>query len=103
MSKIRILLDEHCSNLKFLLIDLGWSVVTVKDVISREAGKNSVADDQILEYAINNKTVIITKDKNLKIRCRMKSVPFVDLGSPETEARIIDNRLREVSAWKDYL
>lgn len=98
---MRILLDENCSNLKLLLVDLGWSVFTVKDVIGREAGKNSISDDEVLEYAITNKTVLVTKDKNLKIRCSAKSVPFVDLGSPEAEARIVDDKLKEVSAWKD--
>lgn len=100
---MKILLDENCCNLKHHLIDLGWNVFTVKNVIGREAGKNSVSDDEVLDYAINNKTVIITRDKNLKFRCRMKEIPFIDLGSPETEARIIDNKLREVCAWKDYL
>ena len=100
---MKILLDEHCSNLKPLLIDLNWSVVNVKDVIGRKAGKNGVSDDEVLEYAISNKLIIVTKDKHIKKRCRMNNMPFVDLGSPETEARIVDNKLKEVCAWKEYL
>ncbi len=80
---MRILLDEHCSNLKALLLELEWSVVTVRDVIGREAGKNGVLDDEVLEYAIDNKLVLVTRDKGLKMKCGLKSVPFVSLGSPE--------------------
>jgi len=89
--------------LKSLLLDLGWEVLTVKDVLDRKAGTNSVSDDQVLKYAIENKTVIVTKDNGVKIRCLNMAIPFIDIGSPEQEARTIDRRLREMVAWKEYL
>lgn len=99
---LKVLLDENCRNLKLLLLEMGWEVFTVIDVIDRKAGDNSVSDDKILSYAIENKTVIVTKDKGLKIRCLNMSIPFIDLGSPEQEARIVDRKIREMLSWKDY-
>jgi len=77
---MKILLDENCANLKILLLEMSWEVYTVKEVLSRKAGSNSVPDSQILNYALKNKTIIVTKDKEMNIRCLEKSIPFVDLG-----------------------
>ena len=100
---MKILLDENCANLKRFLHEMGWDVVSVKDVIDRKAGTNGVNDDRVLRYSISNKTVIVTKDKGLKVRCFNMSIPFIDLGSPEQEARIVDRKLREMLAWREYL
>ena len=80
VSDMKILLDENCANLKILLLEMSWEVYTVKEVLSRKAGSNSVPDSQILNYALKNKTIIVTKDKEMNIRCLEKSIPFVDLG-----------------------
>lgn len=100
---LKILLDENCSNLKRFLREMGWEVFIIKDVLDRKSGTNCVTDDQVLSYSIANKTIIVTKDKGLKIRCFNMSIPFIDLGSPEQEARIVDRKLREMMAWKEYL
>ena len=82
---------------------MGWEVIKVKEVIGREAGTNGVSDDQVLSYSIANKAIIVTKDRGLKVRCFNMSIPFIDLGSPEQDARIVDRKLREMLAWKEYL
>ena len=82
---------------------MGWDVVTVKEVIDRKAGYNSVNDEQIINHAKEVKTIIVTKDNGLKFRCLNESIPFIDLGSPEKEAKIVDSKLREMQAWKEYL
>lgn len=100
---MKILLDENCSHLKSILCDKGWEVVGVRDVIDRKAGKNSISDEEIVKYALENKRIIVTKDRGVKIRCFNMSLPCIDLGSPEQEARVIERRLREMQAWKEYL
>lgn len=100
---MRVLLDENCQSLKPFLSDLSWEVVAVKDVIDRKAGSSGVSDDQVLIYAIEKKAVIVTKDNGLKIRCFNKSIPFIDLGSPEQEAAIVSRKLKEMQSWKEYL
>lgn len=100
---MKILLDECCLNLKTFLLEMGWETFTVKDAIDRKAGTNSVGDDGVLSYAIQNKAIIVTKDNGLKIRCFNMSIPFIDIGSPEQEARTVDRKLKEMLSWKEYL
>lgn len=100
---MKVLLDENCSNLKKFLLERGWDVVTIKDVIDRKAGYNSVSDEQIIEYAKENKTIIVTKDNGLKFRCLKEHIPFIEIGSLEQEAKIVNSKLREMQAWKEYL
>ena len=82
---------------------MGWDVITVKEVIDRKAGYNSISDEQIINYVKEKKTVIVTKDNGLKFRCLNESIPFIDIGSPEQESKLVDNKLREMQAWKEYL
>ena len=103
MFEMKVLLDENCSNLKLLLLEMGWDVLTVKEVIDRKAGYNSVSDEQIISYAKEKKTIIVTKDNGLKFRCLKESIPFIDIGSPEQESKIVDSKLREMQAWREYL
>lgn len=101
---MKILLDEHFSKeLKTLLFEMGYDAYGVKDVMDRKAGSNSVSDTEILNYASENKHIIVTKDNGLKVRCIKNSIPFIDLGSPEKEADIIDRTLKEMLSWKEYL
>ena len=100
---MRILIDENCTYLTSILREKGWDVFGVKDVIDRKAGKNSVSDEKIVEYALENRMIIVTKDRGVKIRCFNMSLPCIDLGTPEQEARIVDRKLREMQAWKEYL
>jgi predicted nuclease of predicted toxin-antitoxin system len=100
---MRLLLDENCSNLKEILFEMGWEVLTICDAIERKAGTKSVSDEEILAYAKKNKTIIVTKDQGLKLLCYKESVPFISLGSPREEALLVDNKLKEMQAWKEYL
>jgi len=100
---MKLLLDENCQNLKPYLIELGWEVDTVKEALKTLESSNSISDDQILSYALQNKTIIITKDNGLKKRCQIFCVPFIDLGSPEQEATLADQKLKEMQAWKEFL
>ena len=100
---MKVLLDENCRNLKPYLAEMGWEVIAVKDVLEKKEGSNGVSDDQVLSYAMKNKNIIITKDAELKKRCMVFSVPFIDLGSPEQDARIADQKLREIQSLKEYL
>ena len=45
----------------------------------------------------------VTKDKGLKKRCRIFKVPFIDLESPEQDAIVVDEKLKEIQALKEYL
>ena len=76
---------------------------TVKDVIDRKAGTVSVSDDEIMSYVIENKNILVTKDRGLKVQCHQAGIPFVKLGSREQEARIVDTNLRDMLVWKGYL
>ena len=100
---MKILLDENCQNLKPHLVEMGWKAVAVKDVIEKIEGNNGVSDDQVLSYAMDNKHIIITKDKGLKKRCKVFKVPFIDLGSPEQDAIVVDEKLKKIQALKEYL
>jgi predicted nuclease of predicted toxin-antitoxin system len=100
---MKLLLDENCQNLKPYLLELGWEVDTVKEALKTLESSNSINDDQILSYALQNKTIIITKDNGLKKRCQIFYVPFIDLGSPEQEATLADRKLKEMQAWKEFL
>ena len=103
MFEMKVLLDENCSKLKQILLEIGWDVVTVKEVIDRKAGYNSVSDEQIINYAKEKKAIIVIKDNGIKFRCFNESIPFIDIGSPEQEAKIVDRKLMEMQAWKEYL
>lgn len=100
---MKILLDENCNNLREFLLEMGWNVVKVKEVLDSPTGNNSVSDERILQYAKENKTTIVTKDKGLKMRCYNESIPFICLGTVREEAAIVNKKLREMMAWKEYL
>jgi len=99
---MKILLDENCSYLASRLLTFGWEVTTVKDVLDRPAGQNSVSDDRILRYAKENKYVIITKDKGLSVNCKTEKTPCINLSILYDEARVVDLKLKEMLAWKDF-
>ena len=101
--RLEILLDENCSYLAGRLLAFGWEVVTIKEVLDRPAGQNSVSDDRILRYAKENKYVIITKDKGLSVNCRTEKTPCINLSVLYDEARIVDSKLKEMLSWKEFL
>jgi len=101
---VKILLDENISKeIQEILLEMGYNVYNVKEIIGRKAGSNSISDTEILNYASDNKHIIVTKDNGMKLRCLKNSIPFVDLGSPKKEAEIIDRKLKEMQSWKEYL
>lgn len=99
---MKILLDENCRSLRPYLVEMGWEAIAVKDVLEKLEGGNGVSDDQVLNHALKKKMIIITKDNGLKKRCDIFSVPYIDLGSPEQEAKVVHKKLNEMLAWKDY-
>ena len=82
---------------------MGWDTTAVKDVLEKLKDANSVSDDQVLNYALKNKMIVVTKDNGLKKKCGIFSVPYIDLGSPEQEAKIVNKKLNEMLTWKDYI
>lgn len=95
-----------CQNLETLLISKGYNVITIKKlktVIEVEEGKNSLTDDQIMKYADKNKYIIVTKDNGLKDKCFINNIPYIDLGSPQEEVRIVDEKIKKIIAWKEYI
>jgi len=82
---------------------MNWETYDVKDVLDRKAGEHSISDERILKHAKENKLIIVTKDQGLKRQCYNELVPFVNLGSPQEEANIVNQKLNEMLSWKEYL
>jgi predicted nuclease of predicted toxin-antitoxin system len=100
---VKILLDENCAHLAGRLKTFGWDATIVNDVLDRPAGQPSVSDDRIMRYAIENKYVIITRDKGLYLNCRAENTPCVNLSFLYDEVKLIDSKLKEMIAWKDFI
>ena len=81
---------------------MNWETYDINDVLDRKAGENSISDDRILQHAKENKLIIVTKDQGLKLQCYSAMMPFVSLGSPQEEANIVNQKLNEMLAWKEY-
>lgn len=100
---MKLILDENCENLKQYLEKLGWCVNVATDVISKLPNSKSVEDNQIVNYAKEKKTVVITYDKGLKALCEEYSVPHLDPSSPAYQANILDKELKKRQSWKAFL
>jgi predicted nuclease of predicted toxin-antitoxin system len=99
---VKILLDENCQGLRNYLLEMKWDVYSVTDVLNKKEGENSINDNAIMQYAKENKLIIVTKDKGLKIQCYNELLPFIKLGSPKEEAETVDKKLKEMLVWKEY-
>jgi predicted nuclease of predicted toxin-antitoxin system len=90
---IIVLLDEMCTHLEDILTAMGWNVVTVKEVLDVMPDNKSVHDDQILNYAIRENALVVTRDRELKNRCYEMKIPCLSLSSIMLEARIVNQHL----------
>lgn len=98
-----LLLDENCINLSDPLKKIGYQVEIAPIKIPKQEGNKSVTDDQIIEYAKEHKTIIITYDKNLKLKATEQGIPHLDPSSPGYQANQLDQELKKITSWKEYL
>ena len=98
-----LLLDENCRNLSDPLRKKGYRVEIAPEIISLLEGNKSVSDDQIIEYAKDHKTIIITYDKNLRLKAEKQGIPHLNPSSPEYQANRLDQEIKKMASWKDYI
>lgn len=95
----KIILDVPLEDLKDILSDKGWDVITV----TQELGptKENRADKNILNYALNNKNVIVvTVDKPFVSRLRSSGVKVAAL-TLEDKSKIIHEKLISLDISSD--
>jgi|YelNatPaOPRAMG01_1025707.scaffolds.fasta_scaffold190383_2 predicted nuclease of predicted toxin-antitoxin system len=96
MKQTGILLDEMYSGLKHFLRILGWDAQSVEDV-----GLKGAEDTAIVDYASENRLVIVTQDQLMADLARLKKVPCVLIGFVDI-AKMIDERLRSMGEQKVF-
>lgn len=90
----KIILDVPLEDLKDILSDKGWDVVTVTEELGSTT--EARADKNILNYALNNKDVIVvTVDKPFVSRLRSAGIKVAALAM-EDKAKIIDEKLKSL-------
>ena len=97
-----LLLDENCRNLSDPLKKKGYQVKIAPEIIQMLEGNKSVTDDQIIEYAKEHKTIIITYDKNLKLKAEKQEIPHLDPSAPGHQADLLDRQIKKMKSWKEY-
>ncbi len=86
---MKILLDEMYAGLKEYFEILGWDVITVQ-----QAGLQGAEDKAIVEYAVNNKLLLITQDQKPAELANLKGAKYVHISNGMI-AKIADKRIRE--------
>jgi len=86
---LRLLLDEMYTGLKEYLQTLGWDVLTVQDVKLTGA-----SDKKIVEYAEENRLLLVTQDEKHADLASLRGVPCV-LISKIMLTKMIDTELRK--------
>lgn len=86
---LNLLLDEMYAGLKEYFETLGWGVLTVQDV-----GLQGAKDKDIVEYARNNKLLLITQDQKPADLAELTGVRCV-LISNAMIAKMADARIKE--------
>ena len=86
---MKILLDEMFAGLKEYFEILGWQVIT-----AQEAGLRSAEDRTIVEYAVNNKLLLVTQDQKPAELMNLKGAKYL-LISNAMIAKIADQKIRE--------
>jgi uncharacterized protein with PIN domain len=86
MERPTVLLDEQLFGLDEYLRDLGWTTTKVRP---------GITDDEVVNLAKENKYIVVSLDKKLLSRCRVMSIPSVDLGL-EVQAKIVHESLRKI-------
>lgn len=86
---MKILLDEMYAGLREYFEILGWDVLTVQEV-----GLQGAKDKAVVEYAIENKLLLVTQDQKPAELANLKDAKYV-LISNAMIAKIADERIRE--------
>jgi len=86
MERPTVLLDEQLFGLDEYLRDLGWTTTKVRP---------GITDDEVVNLAKENKYIVVSLDKELLSRCRVMSIPSVDLGL-EVQAKIVHESLQKI-------
>jgi predicted nuclease of predicted toxin-antitoxin system len=71
-SKLKIILDTPLEDLKNILLNEGYDVSTVTEKLG--STKEERDDENILKYAQDTNSVVITVDRSFVLRLRSKSV-----------------------------
>jgi rRNA-processing protein FCF1 len=86
MERPTVLLDEQLFGLDEYLRDLGWTTTKVRP---------GITDDEVVNLAKENKYIVVSLDKKLLSRCRVMSIPSIDLGL-EVQAKIVHESLQKI-------
>jgi len=86
MERPTVLLDEQLFGLDEYLRDLGWTTTKVRP---------GITDDEVVNLAKENKYIVVSLDKELLSRCRVMSIPSVDLGL-EVQTKIVHESLQKI-------
>ena len=89
MSPLRLLLDEMYAGLQEYFETLGWEVVTAQN-----AGLKGAKDKEIVDYARNNKLLLVTQDQKPADLAELTGVKYVIISSAMI-AKIADAKIRE--------
>ncbi|RNJ79673.1 MAG: hypothetical protein D9C04_04035 [Nitrosopumilus sp. B06] len=88
---LKVILDVPMENLRGILSDRGWDVVTVTEELGSE--KESRSDTNILRYAQDNDVIVATIDRKFVCRLREAGVKVVTLDVKD-KADIMDEKLK---------
>ncbi len=89
MKLLRLLLDEMYAGLKEYFETLGWEVSTAQD-----AGLKGAKDKDIVDYAKNNKMLLVTQDQKPAELAELTGVRYVLISSAMI-AKIADAKIIE--------
>jgi len=83
---MKILVDEMYQNIYLRLLELGYDVYSVRDLVEKENMKMK-SDYSIIKYAEENNMVLITEDGENKKGCDENGIPCISLGqNPDINA-----------------
>jgi len=89
VNSLRLLLDEMYAGLKEYFETLGWEVLTAQD-----AGLKGAKDKNIVDYAKNNKMLLVTQDQKPAELAELTGVRYVLISSAMI-AKIADAKIIE--------
>ncbi len=89
MNPLRLLLDEMYAGLQEYFETLGWEVVTAQN-----AGLKGAKDKEIVDYARNNKLLLVTQDQKPADLAELTGVKYVIISNAMI-AKIADAKIRE--------
>ncbi len=86
---MKLLLDEMYAGMREYFEILGWDVLTVQD-----AGLQGAKDKEVVEYAKNNRMLLVTQDQKPADLASLMGVKYVLISSAMI-AKIADAKIRE--------